>query len=262
MLRFYHVRDAKLALVSKLLKRYAIARFCNVPWTRATATRDARTKPIFRLPSSQDQVSEGEVVVEPLLFNVSHQAGLVVFLAVHNPPAPGVALGVDVVCPSERRDRDHSMVAEDGWRRFVDMHAEVFSPGETAVLRGLLSSAARPKPEPDAVDKALRCFYALWCLREAYVKMTGEALLAPWLADLEMRGFAPPEDMDGRPYEAWFRGRRVDDVDVRLVPFLGDEYMVSTVVKRGEGGVTVEIGDFDNLDIEEVLEFGDKSRLT
>lgn len=242
MLRYYHVRDAKLALASALVKRYAISRLCGVPWSEAEATRDARTtKPVFRTPAGD----------EPLLFNVSHQAGLAVLFAVHDPPGGGLAVGVDVVCPAERRTRDLSTLAgEEGWDGFVDMHAEVFGPGEVTALKKL-----NPGADVGERDRALRYFYALWCLREAYVKMTGEALLASWLRDLEMRGFAPPEDMEGSQ-EVWFKGEVVKDVDIKLVPLLG-EYMVSTAVRRGENGEGVEVGDFKMLDVEQVLAFGE-----
>jgi len=42
------------------------------------------------------------------------------------------------------------------------------------------------------IASKLRNFYAHWCLKEAYIKMTGEALLAPWLRDLEFRNVRPP----------------------------------------------------------------------
>ncbi|KAF5018977.1 hypothetical protein F66182_9023 [Fusarium sp. NRRL 66182] len=241
VLRYYHVRDAKLALASALLKRYAISRFCHVPWPQASTVRDARTKPVFRLPNGD----------EPLLFNVSHQAGLAVLLAVHNPPK-GLAVGVDVVCPSERRERDMKSLADEGWASFVDMHADVFGVGETAALKGM-----NPGPGTAERDRALRYFYALWCLREAYVKMTGEALLASWLNHLEMRGFAPPEDMQ-TPQEVWLRGEKVEGVDVRLMPLLGD-YMISTAVRNEDNGETVEIGEFESLDIDEVLALAEKT---
>ncbi|RSL70322.1 hypothetical protein CEP54_001907 [Fusarium duplospermum] len=239
VLRYYHVRDAKLALASALIKRYAISRFCGVPWSSAETTRDARTKPVFL-------TSDGD---EPLLFNVSHQAGLAVLFAVHNPPK-GLAVGVDVVCPTERRTRDLGTLAGEGWNSFVDMHAEVFGFGEVTALKKI-----SPGADVAERDRALRYFYALWCLREAYVKMTGEALLASWLRDLEMRGFAPPEDMTGSQ-EVWFKGEKVKDVDIKLVPLLG-EYMISTAVRRGENGEGVEVGDFKMLDIEQVLAFGE-----
>ncbi|KAH7175552.1 hypothetical protein EDB81DRAFT_770245 [Dactylonectria macrodidyma] len=239
VLRFYHVRDAKLALGSILLKHYVIARFCGVRWADAISVRDERTKPVFLLPDGS----------QPLLFNVSHQAGLVVLIAVHSPP-PGVAVGVDVVSPFERRARDHQTLASEGWPHFVDVHAEVLSLNEVAALKRIT-----PGSTPSGRDHALRYFYAVWCLREAYVKMTGDALLASWLGELEMRGFAPPEDMRG-PQEVWFKGQRVEDVDVKLTPLLG-EYMVSTAVRQGHGGEQIEVGQFDNLDIDQVLAFGE-----
>ncbi|KPM39710.1 hypothetical protein AK830_g6859 [Neonectria ditissima] len=239
VLRYYHVRDAKLALGSVLLKRYAIARFCDVSWADAVPVRDERTKPVFRLPDGS----------QPLLFNVSHQAGLVVLLAVHRPPA-GVAVGIDIVSPLERRAMDQKSLAAHGWPHFVDVHAEVFSPREAAALKLLAPGTA-----VEDRDRALRYFYALWCLREAYVKMTGHALVASWLAELEMRKFAPPELMRA-PQDVWFQGQRVDDVDVRLTPLL-DHYMVSTAVRRGTNGEQVEVGDFTHLDIDQVVAFGE-----
>ncbi|KAG5664433.1 hypothetical protein KAF25_008167 [Fusarium avenaceum] len=244
VLRYYHVRDAKLALASVLLKRYVISRFCRVPWSQANITRDSRTKPVFLLPSGD----------EPLIFNVSHQAGLAVLLAVHEPPK-GLAVGVDVVCPSERRNRDLSSLADEGWPNFVDIHADVFGIGEVSALKNM-----KPGTATHERDRALRYFYALWCLREAYVKMTGDALLASWLKDLEMRGFAPPEDMQ-EPQQVWLRGTKVEGVDMRLVPLL-EEYMVSTAVRNAHNGETVEIGEFQNLDIDEVLAFGEKASLS
>ncbi|KAJ4259818.1 hypothetical protein NW762_007750 [Fusarium torreyae] len=241
VLRYYHVRDAKLALASALLKRYAISRFCRVPWSQAKTTRDARTKPVFLLPTGE----------EPLLFNVSHQAGLAVLLAVHDPPK-GLAVGVDVVCPSERRDRDLRSLEDEGWGNFVDIHADVFGVGEVTALNNMSPGATIPER-----DRALRYFYALWCLREAYVKMTGDALLASWLKDLEMRDFAPPEDMQ-KSQGVWLKGKQVEGVNVQLVPFL-EQYMISTAVKSGDNGGTVEIGEFQNLDVEEILKFGEKA---
>jgi len=315
VLRYYHVKDAKLALGSGLLKRLAIVRCAGVPWQDALPGRDARThKPVFRVPRGEHGSGAAPTVsaagtaadrggeegaggsgyddddddyTEPLLFNVSHQAGLVVLLALAAPPSRTTAIGVDIVCPSERRTRDREMISREGWPRYVAMHEDVFSPGEAARLRALEwtlqlpltrtgagsvthagASAGADTGESkgqDRTDVMLAHFYALWCLREGYVKMTGDALLAPWLRDLDMRNVAPPPRPPPPPppppastvtsigaaptatataaaaadgatppgLEIWLRGERVRDADVRLEWLLGDEYMVCTAVRWG-----------------------------
>lgn len=270
MLRYYHVRDAKLSLTSHLLKRLAVTRHCRVPWRDAAPIRDdAHSKPVWRDPAGR----------EPLRFNVSHQAGIVALLAVAGYAGPGsVDVGVDVVCPPERRDRDLAMLTSDGWGRFVDIHSDVFSPREVDYLKDgimALSSAIPCKPGPAApasemVDFRLRCFYALWCLREAYIKMTGEALLAPWLRDLEFRGFRPPPPAAGGPYdgrpaddeaaavtdhEVYLEGRRIEDANVCLRA-LGSDYMIGAAVRtpeRPEDGLGFQLGAFESIGMEELL---------
>ncbi|CAL3971150.1 unnamed protein product [Diplocarpon coronariae] len=121
-----------------------------------------------------------------------------------------------------------------------------------------------------------RRFYAYWCLREAYVKMTGEALAASWLKELEISGIrvplpapsplrssSPPipdphkdEDLqDGevvKNFKILFRDHQVADVVMELAA-LGQDYMISGAV-RGAGGevqmgrwVRVELGDVVGL---------------
>ncbi|KAL6871791.1 hypothetical protein J3F83DRAFT_732634 [Trichoderma novae-zelandiae] len=242
-LKYYFLKDAKLSLASSLLKRLAISRFCRVPLPRATPVRDARAKPVFLHPPGSDR--------QPLLFNVSHQAGVVVLLGAHRPPA-GAAVGTDVVCPGERRDRDLRHLRAEGWPSFVATHAEVLCPLEVRrLLRGLPFS---PRAQP---TRLLDYFYADWCLREAYVKMTGDALLAPWLHDLEMRYFAPPGETPpegpDKQLEVWFKGEKLTDVDVRLDSALDDEYMICTVVKRGADGAGLQVPEPELLDWEETL---------
>ncbi|TWU75214.1 hypothetical protein ED733_005201 [Metarhizium rileyi] len=228
--RYYFLKDAKLALASALLKRHVVSSTLGIPFAQATPSRGG--KPAFRLPDSS----------EPLVFNVSHQAGLVVLVAALH--APGVAVGVDVVCPGERRGRDHELVVRDGWSRYVDMHEGVFAEVECVRLREMRGGR----------DELLAYFYALWCLREGFVKMTGEALLAAWLGELEMRHFAPPGE--GGELEVWLRGERVRDVDVRLEWYLAD-YMVCTVV-RGDVGVDLD-GAFEALDLGVLLDAAERS---
>ncbi|KAG9254224.1 uncharacterized protein F5Z01DRAFT_656319 [Emericellopsis atlantica] len=193
VLKYVHVKDAKMALVSRLLKWYLISRYAPCAWDAATPTRNKNTKPVYIAPDGS----------EPVIFNVTHQAGLVVLIAAVR-PKPGMSVGVDIVCPTERRDKDLGLISKDGWKEYVSMHEEVLSQPECTSLNRL--------PFKD-LDHRLRYFYTLWCLREAYVKMTGEALLAPWLKRLEMRYFAPPEDAPISQTEIWFQGRLLEDVD-------------------------------------------------
>lgn len=248
VLRYYFVKDAKLALGSRLIKRLAITRFCpQVAWAAANMTRDERTKPVFRLPDGS----------QPVLFNVSHQAGLVVLFGVAH-PLPGTAVGVDVVCAGERRDRDHKMILKDGWPVYVDIHGDVMSHADVARLKNL--GPVKPGSEKE-MDRLLEYFYALWCLREAYVKMTGDALLASWLGELEMRYFAPPGQMgpEGNPLEVWFRGDKVQDVAVQLEPLL-DEFMTCTVVRTRRGDEKgLEVGEFECLNLGDMLDSAEEA---
>ncbi|CAJ2503774.1 Uu.00g111680.m01.CDS01 [Anthostomella pinea] len=274
VLRFYFVADAKMSLASHLLKHWVVSRYCGIPWRDTKLTRDAHGKPIFVDAATGQQ---------PVAFNVSHQAGLVALVAVHGYEAGKVDAGVDIVCTSERQDRDRRMVRVEGWAKFVDMHAEVFGASEAAYLKKdlLASSASASQPGPDLpplareedmVDFKLRGFYTLWCLREAYVKMTGEALLAEWLRDLNFRGFRAPEPGDAdsfvqasdeeepaqviRVHDVLFKGRKVDDANICLRA-LGPDYMTCTAVRtpgRKEDGLGWELGPFAFLALERILD--------
>ncbi|RKU45532.1 hypothetical protein DL546_004266 [Coniochaeta pulveracea] len=268
--RNYHVRDAKMVLASHLLKHYLISRTCpDIPWHDIPKylTTDRHKKPIFLLPDG----------TQPVSFNVSHQAGLVVLSAVAGYAKPGqeVDVGVDIVCTSERRDRDVKSILDDrnvGWFGFVDIYSEVFAPSEVNYLKySLLSSIPSAPKGPETtqeelVDFQLRCFYTVWCLREAYVKMTGEALMAEWIRELEFRRFVPPkpvkeEGVGGkegtgevrREHEIWCRGRRVDgecQVDIRS---WGPDYMLCTAVRTKpdkEDGLRLVLADYEVLDLE------------
>ncbi|KAI1077561.1 phosphopantetheinyl transferase [Whalleya microplaca] len=265
VLRYYFVADAKMALASHLLKHWVVSKYAGVAWWETTLTRDAKKKPIYVDPATGAQ---------PVFFNVSHQAGLVALIAVAGYPGPGpVDVGVDVVCTSERRDRDHRTIGAEGWAKFVDMHADVFGRSEAGYLKAdLLGSRSGGLPplarDAEITDFKLRCFYTLWCLREAYVKMTGDALLAEWLKDLEFRRFRAPEpgvgfaqgDGEGerqviREHEIVFKGRLVDDVNISLRS-LGPDYMTCSALRtpqRKEDGLGWDLGPFEFLSVDQVI---------
>ncbi|KAK0656297.1 hypothetical protein B0T16DRAFT_399020 [Cercophora newfieldiana] len=282
-LKYYHVRDAKMSLASSLIKHLAIAHLSpRTPWHATTITRDARTKPTWIDPTTS---------TTPIAFNVTHQAGIVALIAIPCPsPSLPVEVGIDLVCTSERRARDHELILSEGWLHFVAMHADVFSPREAAYLKHEVLSAVpglvSPSGGPSAVlDGKLRAFYALWALREAYVKLTGEALLAEWLQELEFRGFRPvaptagwavpareeeaetKEDGERKRYgaqainnpEVWFKGRRVDDVNMSLRA-MGEDYMICTAVRtpgRKEVALGWKLRPYRVLDLDDMLEFAE-----
>ena len=253
-----------MALASALLKHYAIAKLTPTPWSSIDAhlTRDTRGKPVYTDPATHEQ---------PVAFNVSHQDGVVVLVAVAHYPADygTVEVGVDVVSTTERRGRDLEMVGkgEGGWREFVDMHADVLAPGEVRRLKELRPAFGLGEQRHDG---QLRAFYALWALREAYVKLTGEALLAEWLRELEFRDCGPPrptaawevpaDEAAGellRLGDVWFKGKRVEDVKVCLGS-VGPGFMIATAVRtpgNAEDGLGWKLGLYEELSLEEVLGF-------
>ncbi|CAK7216941.1 hypothetical protein SBRCBS47491_002994 [Sporothrix bragantina] len=249
VLKYFHVRDAKMALASQLLKHLVVARCAGsdapVPWRQTVLSRDKHGKPVYYRGEAGGS--------QPVVFNVSHQAGLVVLVAVYGGDIgdnSAYQVGIDIVSPSERRTRDHEMIADEarrsgtgpasGWPHFVDVHADVLAPGEVRYLKQL--------PFPDN-DERLRSFYGLWCLREAYVKMTGEALLAEWLADLEFRAFHVPGMPSIAPsstatnnnsltqgemvtqHDIRFRGALVGDSVNVCLRSVGVDFMVCTAVR-------------------------------
>lgn len=188
---------------------------------------------------------------------MSHQDGLVALLGV----GCEADVGADVVSCGERRARDREAVREGGWAAFVRVYEDVFAPREVVYLTSLEGVGLE-------VDERLRYFYALWCLREAYVKMTGEALLAGWLKDLEFRSFRPPASGEGdlgpgevvTEIEVVRDGRKEEGVRMELRA-LGEGYMVGTAVRtpRAADAFGLRFGGFEIVTLEEIREHAEKN---
>ncbi|KAF2435088.1 4'-phosphopantetheinyl transferase, partial [Tothia fuscella] len=112
------------------------------------------------------------------------------------------------------------------------------------------------------IDAKLRQFYTYFCLKEAYIKMVGEGLLAPWIRDCEFRNVHAPtpgtaarcstagtwggKTSGGRSnvvenyvngshegaeeLEVCLNGEELTDVRTEVQAF-EEEYMISTMVK-------------------------------
>ncbi|KAI5305789.1 hypothetical protein KEM55_008843, partial [Ascosphaera atra] len=163
-------------------------------------------------------------------FNVSHQgymvalAGCQVSSSMDRPPcdeggnasptgksSPSFPqVGIDITCardPTRRRvgssnnDDDGQPKTEKDLQGFIDIFSEVFSDREIEDMktRGTLAGRVHPAymgsqlADCTPIEYRLRLFYTYWALKEAYIKMTGEALLAPWLRDLEFVDLEVPE---------------------------------------------------------------------
>jgi 4'-phosphopantetheinyl transferase len=191
-------------------------------------------------------------------------------------PLPGVPqVGIDITCVDESRRRRKSPPATPkALAEFVDTFESVFSQREldtikavpewnrkgdveTASLHPATTRSGSSSLE-EAIISRVRLFYAYWALKEAYIKMTGEALLAPWLQQLEFTDVVAPEPVSstiqsqplmgvddvvsdtgsawGEPYtgvQTWLNRRRVEDVRIEIAAFERD-YLIATAA-RGAG---------------------------
>jgi 4'-phosphopantetheinyl transferase len=299
VLKYYFVKDAKMSLGSALLKHLIITKYCKVPWSSSTISRKGNGKPCFISKSGDSKID----------FNVSHQAGIVSLIAAIG-STEDVQVGTDVVCANERLKSDYAHIEKEGFFDWVDMHADVFAEKEinhmklspvmvdfgipVASIHGygndeLSRCQWRNRPlyikiktesgdekmarveSNTVVDSKLRRFYAMWCLREAYVKMTGEALLAPWLKDLVIADVEAPvagkdtnetyslkEGGTFTNFECFMKGERVTDVKIDLTAF-GEAYIVGGAIRLPRAyEETLVFGKWEMLNLErDVLNFAE-----
>jgi 4'-phosphopantetheinyl transferase len=281
-----------MSLASHLLKHLVIIKYCNVSWSQSTISRDANGKPCF--------IPKGAMKPVTMDFNVSHQAGIVSLIASVGLDVR-VDVGTDVVCANERETHDYAHIEKQGFFDWVDMHGDVFAESElnhmklspvpvnlgsldvsmsgfakdtlsrcqwrNAKLNLKVTTADGRESvvqvdSDSVVDKKLRRFYAMWCLREAYVKMTGEALLAPWLKDLEISDVKAPDAASNiqdanlltrgevvKDFEICFKGRKITDVKMELSA-LGPAYMVAGSLKIPKENSDVRMGPWQELNLE------------
>lgn len=287
-----------MSLASHLLKHLVVTKYCSVPWSKSKLSREPKHgKPCY-IP--EGDVSN-HVQID---FNVSHQAGIVSLIAAigfegqvdvgtdvvcanerlkhdySNIDKDGffswVDMHADVFAESEVNHMKLGPVSttelgiSDGeiqgygkdtlsrcQRRNQKLNVKVTKGGEEADESIQIMSNV-------VIDAKIRRFYACWCLREAYVKMTGEALLAPWLRELEICDVQPPAAKEGirnssslkpgelaRDFKIIFKGRLVENVDMELSA-LGEAYMIGGAVRaaKPEERPLTAMGKWLELDLE------------
>lgn len=210
-----------------------------------------------------------------------------------------VMVGVDIVCVNERESAQTTIDMEgfDGW---VDIYDSIFSDEERwcmkydvdyltlldgSILTGadlgrndrcisrhkdisLTTPAGRPVTFSSEllIDAKLRRFYTYFCYKEAYIKLAGEALLAPWLKQLEFFNVRSPkpgciprcsthgtwgEEVDD--VEVKMHGRVVDDVKMKIQAF-EEDFMLSSAIQGNIQGLSIPA--FTKLNLEkDVLAF-------
>lgn len=223
------------------------------------------------------------------------------FMSSHSQLEPNVMVGVDIVCVNERDDyRTIDQEGLDGW---VDIYDFVFSDEErwtmkfdvdyitlldgthlTASEIGRYDRELRRNKQitlttPSGrdvtfnsdllVDAKLRRFYTFFCYKEAYIKLAGEALLAPWLKQLEFLNVRSPKPATVarcNTHGQW--GEEVDDVEVHMngqevldvkmkIQAFEESFMVSTAIQGEIQGL--EVPGFTKLDMRsDVLAYAQK----
>lgn len=278
VLRFRRPQDAKLKLGSYLLKHLAIVRSCGIPWSKTVISVADNGKPCYNPPEDAQE--------QTVQFNVSHHGAVVVLVG---RAGPGPRLGIDVM--SVNWDKDRRSVAREGFESWVRIFQDVFSEREVAdmistipdiytledstsvSLKEVAERGASYKIEgeelivqmpdgmeqrisPDARLKArLRLFYTFWSLKEAYVKMTGEALMANWLRELEFRNVLMSQTSKQlqstglwggivSDVEVWLKNVRESKTRMEVQAF-GEDYIISTAVEGDEGEGLAAPGDFE-----------------
>ncbi|KKK11895.1 hypothetical protein ARAM_003790 [Aspergillus rambellii] len=276
--KFYHQKDKHMSLASNLLKYLFVHRTCRIPWADITISRTPapHRRPCFVPTHAQQARNPAAPTVE---FNVSHQASLVALAGTAvpcsssrtQPSHPTPQVGIDITCVNERQGKPSSSSSDPeartltAFNNYVDIFSEIFSAPQIATIK----------------KYGYRLFYTYWALKEAYIKMTGEALLAPWLRDLEFTnviapaaaevGPPPPpqqqqhgdDDGDegdrlfGEPYRdvrTTLNGEVVGDVRIEVVAWGGD-YLIATAARGARVGA--DGGDeedlwlpFEKMDIE------------
>lgn len=265
--RFYHLKDKHMSLASNLLKYLFIHRTCRVPWSSIVISRtpDPHRRPCFIPDPSKSNGSDAVVNVE---FNVSHQASMVAIAGTTIPTTPGPSpdstlrkpeVGIDITCVNERQGRTGEERTLASLYNYVDIFSEVFSAREIAEMKrlpGALSSSPNTTGNGSVDGRAeygYRLFYTYWALKEAYIKMTGEALLASWLRELEFNNVIAPsptpaaesgDGVFGEPYtgvKTTLKGDVVEDVRVEVVA-LEHDFLFATAARGGGLGADSRAG--------------------
>lgn len=225
--------DRLMSLASQLLKYHFIHRTAKIPWSEVVISRwpPPHKRPYWEPPDHWTEdygvefnVSHQAGMVALLGCRTPYRTSaddqkpdaMVSSLFTASDPAnhptsprrpPNPRLGVDITCTNEPRRTPTHIKTEAELSKWIDIFSEMFSDRERDDMKHhpihspFSSSLQCTTPlhfssttDPaDEISLKLRRFYTYWSLKEAFIKMVGEGLLAPWLRELEFIDIrAPP----------------------------------------------------------------------
>lgn len=251
--------DRLMALASALLKYQFIHQTAKISWSDVQVSRTPKPhgRPYWDPPTGW---TDGQC--KGLEFNVSHQAGLVVLVGCKVPtrpdhaivtgidirPGTGIApkpirIGVDIACPTEK-GRSPDLSTQAKLVDWIDMFGEMFSARERTDMKD------DPIPvggdgevetdgwnwEGEVLKQKARRFYTYWALKEAYIKMVGEGLLANWLTKLEFTNVLPPSSgerstANDSGMQALFYGTDITEAMQIELEVLQDIFILATITR-------------------------------
>lgn len=296
IVRYVRRPDRFMSLASALLKHLFVHKTAKIPWTdiKISRTPKPHARPYWSPPS--DWSRKG---FEGIEFNVSHQAGIVVLVGCRTPNRPrdarvddkdeisirspavinpdptaltereseidedeaeDVRIGVDVACTWEP-PRTQDLSTQEKLDEWVDVFGEMFSRRERYDMKYSPVESVPGITEPDL--KARR-FYTYWALKEAYIKMVGEGLLAPWLRELEFKDVVVPprtaskkepwvvtDETDTKNLGVLFQGKNISHTMHTTLEAFEESFVLATMTR---GVIDTRTGDnrWEEVDI-----FGD-----
>ncbi|KAF2757720.1 4'-phosphopantetheinyl transferase [Pseudovirgaria hyperparasitica] len=280
----FRIQDARMSLGSALLKRLFVAKSLGIPWSKIKFSRKGDPKHGKPCYIADDGINAIE-------FNISHQAGLVALVGCD---IQDLQLGVDIVCVNERDE--YRTINSEGFEGHTEIFQDIFSSDEThdmtykadtfqlpdgteitPSMLGPDERCTKPHRQLSAeiqtgekkrfdskllIDAKLRRFYTFWCYKEAYIKLTGEALLASWLKQLEFKNVRAPRSAAHEPWgeivkdaETWLHGKKLDDVALQIQAF-EKNFMISVAAKPSGLLPKEQIPSFTTLHLEnDIVDF-------
>ncbi|GAA5940905.1 holo-[acyl-carrier-protein] synthase [Sporobolomyces koalae] len=159
VLKFRFLGDARRCLLGRILASFVLSNRLNLQRNEFNILRTSSNRPYAVLASSLEPL--------PIDFNVSHDSNLVAIASINSTQAGSERVGIDLM--RIRNPWEGTTVPE-----FVQVLAEQLTEKERFAIEAI--------PDPET---KLRHALALWTLKEAYVKATGQGLHC----DLSRLGF-------------------------------------------------------------------------